>query len=92
MTYHTTKIVKTLEKYVKKDHPEECKNKDVTHVVSSVTYGLNAVFNFKRVIQDHEKEEHVKGCILKIKDIFPIFIYLIFLPHVLKVLSIFLYH
>ena len=61
MTYHSTKFVRTLPKYVVKDYPEECSKPQFTHVVTSVTYGLDAVFVFKRLLESHETEEQITG-------------------------------
>ena len=36
-----------MPKYIEKEYLEECNNKDITHVVTSVTYGLDANFVFK---------------------------------------------
>ena len=40
----------TIPKYTKMDYPEECSNPDITHVVTSVTYGLDANFIFKYLL------------------------------------------
>jgi len=61
MTYHSTKFVRTLPKYVDKDYTEECSKPQFTHVVTSVTYGLDAVFVFKRLLDSHETEEQITG-------------------------------
>jgi len=61
MTYHSTKFVRTLPKQIEKDYTEECDKPEFTHVVTSVTYGLDAVFVFKRMLESHETEEEITG-------------------------------
>jgi len=64
MIYHTTKYAKTINKNTKKNFVDECnlenQNK-YTHVVTSVEYGLDAVFSFKRQTKLHENEMSVTG-------------------------------
>ena len=61
MTYHTTKYTKTLPKKTPIDWNEECNSDKYTHVVTSVTYGMDAVFVFKRVVHEHEFEGKISG-------------------------------
>ena len=61
MTYRTSKFVKTLPKQTEKDYPEECSKPQFTHAVTSVTYGLDAVFVFKKLLESHETEEQITG-------------------------------
>ena len=63
MLYHTTKYTETLPKKTIKDHPEECKNVNdpYTHVVTSVTYGLECNFVFKYMLAEHESESMITG-------------------------------
>jgi len=63
MLYHTTKYTETLPKKTKKDHEEECKNINdpYTHVVTSVTYGLDCNFVFKYFLEEHESESKIAG-------------------------------
>ena len=61
MTYRTSKFVRTIPKQIEKDYPDECSNPQYTHVATSVTYGLDAVFVFKRLLASHETEEQITG-------------------------------
>jgi len=64
LTYHTTKKVRSIFKKTEKskDGIKEClKGDQYTHAVTSVTYGLDAVFVFKRLLQSHETEESITG-------------------------------
>ena len=61
MTYHTTKYTKTLPKKAPIDFHDECNSEQYTHVVTSVTYGMDAVFEFKRIVHEHEFEGKISG-------------------------------
>ena len=61
MTYHSTTHAKTLPKETIVDYTEECANSAYTHVVTSVTYGLDAVFVFKKLLESHETDDQVTG-------------------------------
>ena len=61
MNYQTTRYTETLPKYTEKNFFQECSNPDITHVVTSVTYGLNAIFVFSKEIQSHETDDMVTG-------------------------------
>ena len=52
---------KVLNEKTPLDYLDQCDNTDVTHVVSSVTYGLGAVFNFQRVVGDHEDRSAIEA-------------------------------
>ena len=61
MNYQTTRYTETLPKYTEKNFVQECSNPDITHVVTSVTYGLNAIFVFSKTIESHETDDMVTG-------------------------------
>merc|ERR1719339_414133 len=64
MIYHASKYSKTINKNTVKNYIEECKGENqnkYTHAVTSVEYGLDAVFSFKRQTQLHENEMSVTG-------------------------------
>ena len=61
MNYQTTRYTETLPKYTEKNFFQECSNPDITHVVTSVTYGLNAIFVFSKTIETHETDDMVTG-------------------------------
>merc|ERR1711971_357223 len=64
MIYHASKYSKSINKNTVKNYIEECKEENrnkYTHVVTSVEYGLDAVFSFKRQTQLHENEMSVTG-------------------------------
>eukprot|EP00092_Neocalanus_flemingeri_P019418 GFUD01021033.1.p1 GENE.GFUD01021033.1~~GFUD01021033.1.p1 ORF type:complete len:1054 (-),score=234.72 GFUD01021033.1:7-3144(-) len=63
MLYHTTKYTETLPKYTTQDYGFECKNinNPYTHVVTSVTYGLDCNFVFKYMLSEHETESSITG-------------------------------
>jgi len=63
MLYHTTKYTRTMPKKTPKDHAIECKNinRPYTHVVTSVTYGMNCNFVFKRDLSSSESKSNIEG-------------------------------
>jgi len=63
MLYHTTKYTETMPKKTPKDYEQECKNVNdpYTHVVTSVTYGLDCNFVFKKMLEKHETESSITG-------------------------------
>ena len=61
MIYHSTKYSKTIPKHTPKDYVQECSNPQYTHVVTSVDYGLDAVFSFKRLAKSHENKQSITG-------------------------------
>ena len=60
MNYQTTRYTETLPKYTEKNFFQECSN-PATHVVTSITYGLNAIFVFSKTIESHETDDMVTG-------------------------------
>eukprot|EP00091_Calanus_sinicus_P012714 TRINITY_DN2844_c0_g1_i1.p1 TRINITY_DN2844_c0_g1~~TRINITY_DN2844_c0_g1_i1.p1 ORF type:complete len:211 (-),score=43.29 TRINITY_DN2844_c0_g1_i1:177-809(-) len=62
MLYHTTKYTETLPKKPR-DYEQECKhvNDPYTRVVTSVTYGLDCNFVFKKMLEKHETESSITG-------------------------------
>jgi len=61
MTYSTTKYSETIPKKVNISFTQECDPNKYTHVVTSVTYGMKAVFDFQRVVHEHEFEGKISG-------------------------------
>merc|ERR1712226_513417 len=62
MVYQSTKYSKTINKHTAKSYIDECsQGSKYTHVVTSVEYGLDAVFSFKRQTQAHENDMQVTG-------------------------------
>jgi hypothetical protein len=60
MMYHTTKRAETMPKYVDIIHGDLC-GEDVTHVVTSITWGLNAFLVFEYQLAEHESTENIYG-------------------------------
>lgn len=63
MNYYTTTHALVLPTETPKDFPKFCLNKDVTHVVSSIVYGMNANFIFKRMKKEGETTQIVVGAL-----------------------------
>ena len=60
MNYRTTRYTETLPKGTNITY-NQCSNPDVTHAVTSITYGLNAIFVFSREVESHETDDMVQG-------------------------------
>ena len=70
MNYYTKYRRSSLPKQTPIDYRDQCDNPDVTHVVSTVIYGMGAVFNFQRVLKDDEDRSAIEaGLELSIKII-----------------------
>ena len=61
MKYDTTKTLKTIPKATPIDYTDQCDDPYVTHVVSSVSYGMGAVFNFQRKLQEGEDRSAIEA-------------------------------
>ena len=64
MIYHSSKYSKSINRNTVKNFIDECNEENrnkYTHVVTSVEYGLDAVFSFKRQTKLHENEMSVTG-------------------------------
>jgi len=61
LTFSTTKYSETLSQKTWSDTMECKPGMEFTHAVTSVTYGLNAVFSFKRMTQNHEDKQNITG-------------------------------
>ena len=64
MVYHSSKYSRTINKNTVKNYIDECQPENAakyTHVVTSVEYGLDAVFSFKRQTKLHENKMSVTG-------------------------------
>ena len=48
MNYYTSKYAQTIPKKTLIDYPDVCNSTQYTHVVTSVTYGLQAVMDFHK--------------------------------------------
>ena len=61
MVYSSTKYSKTIPKFTRKSYVDECTSDQYTHVVTSVDYGLDAIFSFKRLAKSHENKQSITG-------------------------------
>ena len=61
MNYYTTKYARTISKKTEIDYRGVCDSPDYTHVVTSVTYGLQAVMDFHKKTQDDDFEGNLAG-------------------------------
>lgn len=60
MLFHTTKYTEVIPKYTKVDYDDSC-DAGFTHVVTSVTYGMDANMNFKYILQESDSQEDIMG-------------------------------
>jgi len=61
MMFHTTKYTETIPKNTPNMDSALCSSRDHTHVITSVTYGLDANFIFKYLLSDRESKENIYG-------------------------------
>ena len=61
MKYDSIKMQNTLPITTPIDYPDQCDDPYVTHVVSTVTYGMGAVFNFQRQLQEGEERSAIEA-------------------------------
>jgi len=61
MAYQATTHTLYMPSDVDVDNKMYCTQKDVSHVVSSVTYGLNAFFTFKKTTSNSKEKQEIQG-------------------------------
>ena len=61
MKYDSIKMQNTLPITTPVDYPDQCDDPYATHVVSTVTYGMGAVFNFQRQLQEGEDRSAIEA-------------------------------
>eukprot|EP00091_Calanus_sinicus_P008510 TRINITY_DN2061_c0_g1_i3.p1 TRINITY_DN2061_c0_g1~~TRINITY_DN2061_c0_g1_i3.p1 ORF type:complete len:555 (-),score=118.33 TRINITY_DN2061_c0_g1_i3:234-1826(-) len=61
LTYEAKKGTHRVEKYLAKDYEYECANEQYTHIVTEVTFGINAYFVFKSIVTDSSEKTEVTG-------------------------------
>jgi len=61
MAYHATTHTLYMPTSIDVNNKIYCTAKDVTHVVSSVTYGLNAFFNFRKTVSTSSERQELAG-------------------------------
>merc|ERR1711971_97690 len=71
MNYYTSKYTQTIPKKTPIDYPDVCNSTQYTHVVTSVTYGLQAVMDFHKKTQDDDFEGSVSGSMGWILNMIP---------------------
>merc|ERR1711971_815874 len=71
MNYYTSKYTQTIPKKTPIDYPDVCNSTQYTHVVTSVTYGLQAVMDFHKKTRDDDFEGSVSGSMGWILNMIP---------------------
>ena len=71
MNYYTTKYALTIPKKTLIDFPEVCNSSQYTHVVTSVTYGLEAIMDFHKKTRDEDFEGNIAGSLGWILNMIP---------------------
>jgi len=61
LSYREITHTKRLTEDVEKNYAFECTNPEYTHVVTEVSYGLGANFEFRRVIHEDESTQDING-------------------------------
>ena len=71
MNYYTSKYTQTIPKKTLIDYPDVCNSTQYTHVVTSVTYGLQVVMDFHKKTRDDDFEGSVSGSLGWILSMIP---------------------
>ena len=71
LNYYTTKYALTIPKKTLIDFPEVCNSSQYTHVVTSVTYGLEAIMDFHKKTRDEDFEGNIAGSLGYILNMIP---------------------
>ena len=71
MNYYTSKYTQTIPKKTLIDYPDVCNSTQYTHVVTSVTYGLQVVMDFHKKTRDDDFEGSVSGSMGWILNMIP---------------------
>ena len=61
MAFESTTFTETLPAGTEKNYNSFCTDTKATHVVSSIIYGMNGYFNFKRTLRHNENKQEIFG-------------------------------
>ena len=73
MAFESTTITETLPAGTEKDYNDLCTETKATHVVSSIIYGMNGYFYFKRALRHNKKNQKIFGSLQVVVKTIPAF-------------------
>ena len=73
MAFESTTITETLPAGTEKNYNSLCTDTKATHVVSSIIYGMNGYFNFKRTLRHNENKQEIFGSLQVVVKAIPAF-------------------
>ena len=73
MAFESTTITETLPAGTEKNYNSLCTDTKATHVVSSIIYGMNGYFNFKRTLRHAENKQEIFGSLQVVVKAIPAF-------------------
>ena len=73
MAFESTTFTETLPAGTEKNYNNLCIDTKATHVVSSIIYGMNGYFNFKRILRHKESKQKIFGSIEAVVKSIPSF-------------------
>ena len=73
MAFESTVYTETLPAGTEKNYNSLCSDTKATHVVSSIIYGMNGYFNFKRTLRHNENKQEIFGSIQAVVKSIPSF-------------------
>ena len=73
MAFESTAYTETLPAGTEKNYNSLCSDTKATHVVSSIIYGMNGYFNFKRILRHNENKQEIFGSIQAVVKSIPSF-------------------
>ena len=73
MAFESTAYTETLPAGTEKNYNSLCSDTKATHVVSSIIYGMNGYFNFKRTLRHNENKQEIFGSIQAVVKSIPSF-------------------
>ena len=73
MAFESTTFTETLPAGTEKNYNILCTDTKATHVVSSIIYGMNGYFNFKRTLRHNENKQEIVGSIQAVVKSIPSF-------------------
>ena len=73
MAFESTTFTETLPASTPKNDNDLCTDTKATHVISSIIFGMNGYFNFKRTLRHNENKQEISGSIEAIVKSIPSF-------------------
>ena len=73
MAFESTTFTETRPAGTEKNYNTLCTNTEATHVVSSIIYGMNGYFNFKRKLRHNKNKQEIFGSIQVVVKSIPSF-------------------